>query len=141
MPSHLVIIDTRFRVAGSQSDFVIDIPGSLVDVKRISLEYADIPHPPGTLPPAIIVDIEGLAGVSYTGGGSGSGALAQFGSFVLPTTASPSTHSIFREKSDFSQALDLNPPQRYARLRVRILKSDGADSGMTKDSFLILRAE
>lgn len=136
MPGILVIIDTRFRVAGSLSDFIIDIPAS-IEVKKLSLVYADIPQPGGWAQPAFLVEIEGATtGVLYTGGGSGSAALQGFCSFVIP-----SANAIFREESDFEQMIYLTPPQRYARIRVRILGADGALAGMTKDSFLILRAE
>jgi hypothetical protein len=133
-----LLLDSRQRVSGSLSDFIIDIPAS-VDIKRLSLVYADITTPLGWALPAFVIDIEGVNGLLYTRGGSGSGALQGFGSFVVPTAPAPGINAIFREETDFVQSVTLNPPQRFARMRVRTLGSDGALAGLTDESLLILR--
>jgi hypothetical protein len=139
--SILLLLDSRLRVAGNESEYVIDTPGSIV-IRSLSLVYADITSPGAWTNPAFIVQLEGLPpSVVFTLGGSGGNALQGYGSFVVPVTPAPNTNAIFHEEAHFKQAIALNPPQQFARIRVRILGSDGLIAGLTQESLLIVRVD
>ena len=136
----LILLDSRRRVSGTPADFTIDLPAS-VTASRLSLAYADV-VPPNQWPHgAIVVEIEGVVphGVSYTRGGSGNQTLAAWATFVIPS--GHDTKHVYRENSDFVQTVVLRPPQRFARMTVRLLSSDGALAPITEESLLILRVE
>jgi hypothetical protein len=140
--SILVIIDSRFRVSGTLDDFILDVPHSLVSVRSMGLVYSNIRTPGGWAHRSIYIDIEGLpSGVVYTRGGSGGGVLAGYGSFVIPTQAAGGVDAVYREETDYAQKVILNPPASFARLRIRILNSDGVLAGLTHDSLFVLRVE
>jgi hypothetical protein len=140
--SILLLLDSRLRVAGGLDDFVIDVAGSVLNVRSLSLVYADITSPGAWTHPAFIVEIDGVPpGVVYPRGGSGGNALQGYGSFVVPLTPAPNTNAIFHEEAHFKQAVGLNPPASFARIRVRILGSDGLIAGLTQESLLIVRVD
>jgi hypothetical protein len=142
MSSILVIIDSRLRVSGTFDDYIIDVPHSLVNVRSMALAYGVARTPGGWAHRALYVDIEGLPpGVLYTRGGSGSGVLAGHASYVIPTQAAAGVDAVFKEETDYAQKIHLNPPASFARLRVRILDSDGVLAGLGHDSLFIIRVE
>jgi hypothetical protein len=137
----LILLDTRRRVSGTPADFVIDLPVS-VTASRLSLTYADVIPPDQWAHGAIIVEIEGVPnGVSYTRGGSGIQTLAGFGTFIIPTGIKHDLKHVFRENSEFPQIVVLKPPQRFARMTVRLLGSDGVLAPIVEESLFILRVE
>jgi hypothetical protein len=138
----LVLLDSSVRVAGGFSEFTIDLPGSVREISRVSLAYADIPNPAAWNLPAYVISIEGMpAGVSFGNAASGSQVYQGLAQFVVPTEAPAGYRSFYREATSFEQALTLNPRQSFARVSVRILGCDGQPAALTDDSLLILRFE
>ena len=129
-----IILDSRDKVSGSNSDFVLQFNPALNNVNKATLLFGNIPIAETNSESYFLVQIPQL-GISVRGGNPTSN-----GTFILPVTSGSGFRSIHQISSDFattstSSGISIN------QLNVRIVDRTGTLAPDAGEVLMILEIE
>ena len=129
-----IILDSRDKVSGSNSDFVLQFNPALINVNKATLLFGNIPTATDNSESYFLVQIPQL-GISVRGANPSSN-----GTFILPVTSGSGFRSIHQISSDFattstSSGISIN------QLNVRIVDRTGTLAPDAGEVLMILEIE
>jgi len=132
--SQTIIIDSRDRVTGTNTDFTIQFQTALTNVHKATLLFGNLPTSETNTESYFLVQIPEL-GISCRGANNN----AQ-GTFILPITSGSGFRSIHQIASDFSTSTN-SAGTSIDSLSIRIINRNGNIAEDSGDVLLVIEIE
>jgi hypothetical protein len=135
MKTSRLLIDSRARISGNVSNFVIQLKPTYENISAVSLLWADIPNPSAT-PSGPFFEIK-IAELGTTTRMTGT---SEESTFIVPVTVNVNERVFYSALTSFEQTITYEPPRSLQSLSIVITRPLGA-APLTDESVMILQLE
>lgn len=129
-----IILDSRDKVSGTNSDFVLQFEPELSNVKKATLLFGNIPTANDNTESYFLIQIPQLGMSVRSGNPYGQGT------FILPVTSGSGFRSIHQISSDFATETSA-PGISINQLNIRIIDRTGTLAPDSGDVLMIMEVE